>query len=700
LPTSAASTFSTAPFASQAPSAPAESVSAAASPALLELQRREVIRHFVVDKEWIDKAPKERRNDPEYHRRLLSAFNDNAFKGNEQTKKALRHLLTLGLAAVPAREPQSFPSSDVIPSLASTLPSTPPLPVHQPLASYIARFLNCLLSPNEKDHPEHQFAFKASLDVTLGLSEIVRSRLFFLCLAQEFQVNIFLFSSKCKTRLFETEGAQHSIGFFHSVDNFLYANEYLVLTTSRNPPKVMMAVDPQSSPSSNTYAVAQLRTGPRSRPTSRTSDVTITQFEEALRKAFDDRIGHSIKEKIKTETKKSSYGKMTEVEQDTAMSSHYTDLMDDLSTRTQLPRGAMGTFDSHLKGGHNIKSSADIAKTHAVLVKNQKEATDRRLEIWKDVVKKNIEEETWGAIRKKVEEAQKPPQDPDDDGDENGSGDEVHDKKNLRTCTVSLNQILRPDLEANGRKVFVEAVTKAQGSITDHISDLSILVLKTTLQVAAGKAYGDAVSSELQLQTLLPDGFIIRDQTVKTSISVAPIPDGLPNILEDALKGKIDGSTKSDLAFFFSQDHIQFLNSAFLGERGPSGADAKINHELWIQCAEALGDPEEQRKQNKQRREDDQRDIDGYSHTINEAVREFTTAVKNLWNGSIYSKMLEFLLRILLRLHLAPRREERNRANKLAKALEKNAKDVVRRAENSDSEDLAMDDIVENLGMD
>lgn len=197
----------------------------------------------------------------------------------------------------------------------------------------------------------------------------------------------------------------------------------------------------------------------------------------------DDRIGHSIKEKIKSETKKSSYGKMTEVEQDTAMSSHYTDLMNDLSTRTQLPRGAMGTFDSHLKGGHNIKSSVDIAKTHTALVKNQKEAADRRLEIWKDVVKKNIEEETWGAIRKKVEEAQKPPQDPDDDGDENGSGDEVHDKKNLRTCTVSLNQILRPDLEVNGRKVFVEAVTKAQGSITDHISDLSILVLKTTLQV-------------------------------------------------------------------------------------------------------------------------------------------------------------------------------------------------------------------------
>ncbi|KAF9179942.1 hypothetical protein BGZ51_006552 [Haplosporangium sp. Z 767] len=501
LPTAAASTSSTTSFASQAQSAPA------ASSALLALQRRQVMRHFVVDKEWIDKAPKERPKDPEYHRRLLSAFNGKAFKGNERTRKALRRLLTLGLAAVPARGPQSSHSPVVIPSLpsaaGSTLSSTPPLSVHQPLASYIACFLNRLLLPNEKDRPEHQFAFKASLDVPWSFSEAVRSRLFFLCLAQEFQINIFLFSSKCKTHLFEAEGAQHSIGFFHNVDNYLYADEYLVLTTFRNPLEVMMAVDPQSFPSSKPYAAAQLKTGPSSRPTSQISDATITQSEEVLRKAFGDRIGHSVKEKIETEMKKSSYEKMSKTEQDTSASSHYTDLMNDLNTRIQLPRDAMGISDSHLKEGHNVKSSAEIVNKLMALLKDKKEAANRRLEIWKDAVMKNIEEETWGAIRKAIEEAQKQLQDP----------------------------------EANERKAFVETVTKTQRSITDH----------TTLQATAGKAYGDTVSSKRQLQTLPPDGFIIRDQAVKTPISVAPIPDWQPNILEDALKRKIDDSTESDL---------------------------------------------------------------------------------------------------------------------------------------------------------
>ncbi|KAF9180327.1 hypothetical protein BGZ51_006292 [Haplosporangium sp. Z 767] len=62
--------------------------------------------------------------------------------------------------------------------------------------------------------------------------------------------------------------------------------------------------------------------------------------------------------------------------------------------------------------------------------------------------------------------------------------------------------------------------------------------------------------------------------------------------------------------------------------------------------------------------------------------------------------MLEYLLRILLRLHLAPRKEEWNRVNKLAKTLEKSAKDVVCRAKNFNSENLVKDGIVENLGMD
>ncbi|KAF9190471.1 hypothetical protein BGZ51_006887 [Haplosporangium sp. Z 767] len=61
---------------------------------------------------------------------------------------------------------------------------------------------------------------------------------------------------------------------------------------------------------------------------------------------------------------------------------------------------------------------------------------------------------------KEVEETRKQTEDTGDDGDDKDPGDEIYDIKNLRTCTVSLNQILRPDPEANEREIFVEAVAK------------------------------------------------------------------------------------------------------------------------------------------------------------------------------------------------------------------------------------------------
>jgi len=47
----------------------------------------------------------------------------------------------------------------------------------------------------------------------------------------------------------------------------------------------------------------------------------------------------------------------------------------------------------------------------------------------------------------------------------------------------------------------------------------------------------------------------------------------------------------------------------------------------------------------------------GLSSTLNEYIRQYSTAVGNLWQGNIYYKSLDYLTRVLLRLHLAPVRE-------------------------------------------
>ncbi|KAF9945472.1 hypothetical protein BGZ65_010705, partial [Modicella reniformis] len=54
----------------------------------------------------------------------------------------------------------------------------------------------------------------------------------------------------------------------------------------------------------------------------------------------------------------------------------------------------------------------------------------------------------------------------------------------------------------------------------------------------------------------------------------------------------------------------------------------------------------------------------GVARTMTEPIRQLATSVTNLWEDSLYPKLLDHLLRILLRLHLAPNREQRTMARR------------------------------------
>ncbi|KAH7030287.1 hypothetical protein BKA57DRAFT_541270 [Linnemannia elongata] len=59
------------------------------------------------------------------------------------------------------------------------------------------------------------------------------------------------------------------------------------------------------------------------------------------------------------------------------------------------------------------------------------------------------------------------------------------------------------------------------------------------------------------------------------------------------------------------------------------------------------------------------------SQTCAEMIREVAKDIDNLWSGAIYIKLLDYTLRILLRLHLAPRRERAHYERCRAKAIQK-----------------------------
>jgi hypothetical protein len=117
-------------------------------------------------------------------------------------------------------------------------------------------------------------------------------------------------------------------------------------------------------------------------------------------------------------------------------------------------------------------------------------------------------------------------------------------------------------------------------------------------------------------------------------------------------------TTKNGLPTLLSQDHLQYLYSQFLGVRksrkkASNAKDDTSQSEflLWDKVTGLIRETSDATMPNLS--------LDGLAFTINEHLRQLATVISNMWEGSIYKKSMDYLLRILLRLHLAPERERR-----------------------------------------
>jgi hypothetical protein len=91
-----------------------------------------------------------------------------------------------------------------------------------------------------------------------------RSRLFLWYLSKKLDMTIYLFSSRSKARVFNSEGSGASIGLLHHIDSFSGISEYLVLAKSRHDPKDVMMIDPRPDPAfQSPYTAASFRSEKR-----------------------------------------------------------------------------------------------------------------------------------------------------------------------------------------------------------------------------------------------------------------------------------------------------------------------------------------------------------------------------------------------------------------------------------------------------
>src|SRR5690349_13139772 len=180
--------------------------------------------------------------------------------------------------------------------------------------------------------------------------------------------------------------------------------------------------------------------------------------------------------------------------------------------------------------------------------------------------------------------------------------------------------------------------------------------------MAAGDLYegdlklSDSAPRTFDVRELLPQGYSLP-VGFDPVINVAPLPHSLQDHLVENPKG--------DLCNLQSHYFLQALYTAFLGvqqakrratnasDYDPATATMAKNHPLWTKIVRLIHDTSDTM--------DLAQPMDGLSSTTSEAIRELATSMKNLWEGNICQKLLDYLLRFLLRIFLAPEREKRNK---------------------------------------
>ncbi|KAF9940150.1 hypothetical protein BGZ65_007905, partial [Modicella reniformis] len=424
---------------------------------------------------------------------------------------------------------------------------------------------------------------------------------------------------------------------------FTTASEFLVLRASSIVPKTDPAPQRPPSPFSSEFDRAIRRDNERKTVRSggkrKGDDLDDAEVKSVYKKTCREWISEYASSSLrKGEAKQDSQGKLFRRE------------------KSGLPKGV------RKKAFDDLKASHEKAKDLSEAVLKRKLGEDGTVAAWNELVDTSFDN-IWES-----EAATLANEDNDsDDGDhEDDPNDGAKSKQQaLRTCTSTLKQVLRPDvLEVGDGARILELFESSQRELTTVMEELSVLALKATHVIARGELYSEVPSlhgdrkpsksippphETFDIHDILPHNFKLRDGTVHTELRVAPLPPHL----QDHLAANIDKqSGKDDISSLLSSGHLKSLYARFLSS---SQKETSVNnkHPVWNKLEENI------------RNSSDVNDLskapNGISLTINQHIQEFATNVENIWQGSTYNKLLDYLLRILLRLHLAPKREQKTR---------------------------------------
>ncbi|KAK3839700.1 MAG: hypothetical protein J3R72DRAFT_447381, partial [Linnemannia gamsii] len=246
------------------------------------------------------------------------------------------------------------------------------------------------------------------------------------------------------------------------------------------------------------------------------------------------------------------------------------------------------------------------------------------------------------------------------------------EQKRLRTVTVSLKDIVRQELldmkivrESKDESLegpeqvttaFAEMIRIFQEKpeiLANATDELACLCRKTTILPETELEPDHLRKREVPLfdlrGSLVPSSFTPRND-ISPTIPVARLPGTLEDSVNSTPKSKDDRWTR-DVQDLFSHHHLSCLS--------PCGAYRKSDedHPLWSELADELDARPGLDCLEQGWTDGDPHPMADLSTTFCDYRVELATNFNVLWEGNLYYKALDFLLRFSLRFNLAPSRE-------------------------------------------
>ncbi|KAG0181182.1 hypothetical protein DFQ28_002542, partial [Apophysomyces sp. BC1034] len=359
--------------------------------------------------------------------------------------------------------------------------------------------------------------------------------------------------------------------------------------------------------------------------TTYTTTVTFQDAQEALREAYQWALEGIIYKELKNEKDDQ-------------------EISEEIKRITRCPRGAVPRAAYIYTEQHNR------AVTDTDILRTLKRDFDYG-KLWEMFVDDALED-TFIKVKEQLELEK---QDGEEDESDDDAGEEENQKKQkikLRTCSIPLEHILRKDLTDEGKTLFKNCVRESAVEITQDMSELSAIALGAILGVVSRGFDLSQTKTELRakqdiggckLKKLFPESFAFRDDNVVDDqgyVAVQPLCVGIEKVLVEAHKKRQHG----DLHDLFSQAHLQFLRSFHITDTCRSTKD----HPLWAELSKLI--PWDAGVCNNKNTKTAMKQT---------AIRQLSVNMKNMWSVTIYKKTLEYICRILLRIHLAPNREKK-----------------------------------------